>query len=102
MFDGVKVNIGGSEFVVPPISCWAAKRVALIFRDAAAREATEDGWVDVLWQQIGLVLEPNYPGLDVEPLQKAVPLRDLGEVHAAVMKASGAAKESGKGEAGSP
>jgi hypothetical protein len=101
LIDGVKLQIGAAEYVVPPINCWAAKRVAIVSRDAKAGALTEDAWIDVLWEQIRLVLADNYPDLSVETLQKAVPLRDLPDVHAAFMKAAGAARGE-PGEATSP
>jgi hypothetical protein len=100
--EGVKVQIGSQEFEVPPLSCWAAKQIALIARDASAKVTGEDGWIDVLFEQIRIALEPNYPDLDLAALQKAVPLRDMAEIHSAVMKASGSAKGAGSGEVVSP
>jgi hypothetical protein len=99
--NGVRLQIGSAEYVVPPITCWAAKRVAIIARDAAKQSLSEDAWIDVLWEQIGVVLAGNYPDVSVEELQKSVPLRDLADLHSSVMKAAGAARGE-PGEATSP
>ena len=95
--EGVEVQLGRSTYVVPPITVWAQEQLE---KPSPATDAR--GQVDRLFDQLLMLLEPNYPSLTVAELKKAVPLRDLHTCVTRVVQAAGEGLEMAPGGAGRP
>lgn len=95
--DGVKVNVGSAQFVVPRLTVGTYKRISKL-----AASVNDENGADVLLEQMVLALKANYPDLTAEALADAVYLDELVTIHANVMAAAGQKKGGAEGEAGSP
>ena len=101
-FEGKPVEIGGRNFVVPPLTIGQLKRLrpkieamASAKPDASAMDQVDD-IIDIIHAAIGR----NYPDLTVDELADMIPLPDVQRIVEEVMSASGLEKTSGNGAAG--
>lgn len=85
MLDGVKVMIGGSEYVCPPAPLGAVRLWMKAQRD------TQDGSLERVDAMLGFVLKTlrrNYPDMTAEFLEDNMDGRDMRRVMAAVSEAA--------------
>ena len=95
--EGVEVQLGRATFVVPPISVWCQEQLE---KTPAAEDARSQ--IDRFFDQMLMLLEPNYPELTVEELKRAIPLRDLSACSNLVVRAAGDGLELAPGGAERP
>jgi len=107
-FEGVKVNAGGRELVLPALNLGALKRLREQFKvisgiDPATQGATlTDAQVDAMTDIILASVRRNYPEITREEIEELVDLNNLPSAIEAILGQSGFAKRTQPGEAGSP
>lgn len=90
MIDGVTLNLGGTDYVVPPLNFKALRRLLPVierFGKAGASFTPEqmDGVVEV----VHAALTRNYPDFPREQLEDVIDLGNAATVLTAVLGASG-------------
>jgi hypothetical protein len=81
--EGVEVKIGRKTFVVPPVTVWAQEQLDKPLPEGAPRAS-----MDVIFDRLVLLLEPNYPELKRDDLKRLVAIKRLGQTLKAVMQAA--------------
>lgn len=104
MIEGIKVNLGGREFVAPPIPLKIFRTKAAWFdelnklnRTNMMTPAAEEAVVGIIHS----ALIRNYPNLTPEEVEDLLDLRSMTETVQAIMDFSGAVKVN-PGEAPAP
>jgi hypothetical protein len=97
MIPGVKINLGGDEYIVPPLNFRQLEKHSKLLDELPEVLAT--GEVKRQWQIILTLalaaLSRNYPELTLEKLKDIIDLGNLGPLTEAVMGQAGF-KESGE------
>lgn len=92
LIDGMKVNLRGMEFTVPPLTLWALRRLTedgTMGKIESVGTKLTVGDIDAIAAVAQAAMVENYPEITVEEIQRKL---DLGNVHgftAAIMAASG-------------
>lgn len=90
LHDGTKVNLGGRDFVLPPLTLKSLRllgpKIALL-SDLNGVPTTEQ--VDVMVEIVHASAVRNYPDLTPDDLLDLLDLHNIKEVFPAVMAASG-------------
>lgn len=94
MIPGVTVNLGGEDFVVPPLNFKALRalqpKLALI--DGIAGRPTDEQ-MDALVETVHMALQRNYPDLTREKLEDILDMGNAPPAIRAIMGASGLAQQ---------
>lgn len=91
-FEGVAINLGGTEYTVPPLSLGQIKKYKdLLSQIKVSNDPTVEDF-DNLLTVIHAALSRNYPEITVEQLTEMIDLGNLGMVVQAVMGVSGLKK----------
>lgn len=78
--EGVRVQIGSREFIVPPIT-------VEVYEQISTEPPVNATFADTL-ERVRVLLAANYPDLTVAELKKLIRLRDVVAVSVAVVKAA--------------
>jgi hypothetical protein len=105
LLDGIKVNVGGRELIIPPLNLRALRKlkekIKLLEKMNTVPGEEE---IDALLDIVTSAVQRNYPEITRDNLEDLVDLANLQEVVPAVLAASGLVrrKEAAPGEAVSP
>jgi hypothetical protein len=109
LLEGTKCNLGGRDFIVPPLNIKALRILGPRF--AELQSAAECGnlaemfqgeKLDTLLDVVHAAISRNYPEVTREELEDLVDLGNLEPVFRAVCAQSGMQKGAPKGEAAGP
>jgi len=81
--EGVEVVLGRRTFVVPPITVWAQEQI-----EALPLPTEPKAQKEALFEQIRLLLEMNYPDLQVAEIKRCVALARIAEAYTKVSRAA--------------
>ena len=104
MIEGINVNLGGREFVAPPIPLKIFRTKAAWFEELNKMQRTQMMTPAAAEAVVGIIhaaLVRNYPDLTVEEVEDLLDLRSMTETVTAIMDFSGAVKVN-QGEAAAP
>jgi hypothetical protein len=87
-FEGVKITLGGREFVVPPLN-FKSLRKFLPHIQAVQTESDPEKMMDLYEEILQSALARNYPEITKEELDEVLDFSNIQEVFAAIMGASG-------------
>ena len=100
LIDGVKVNLGGREFVAPPLNFRALRRIQPKLAGLASMGAVPTAeQLEVVIEIVHLALLRNYPDLAIDELDDLLDLGNIADILAAIMAASGLERTTSSGEA---
>jgi hypothetical protein len=95
LIDGVKVRMGGEEYILPPINLAALKRLKAQFKCLETLSPTmgpgdwTDEQVDAMITVIHSALSRNYPEITVEQLAEIIDMGSIQKVFPALAGVSG-------------
>lgn len=93
MIEGVKVNLGGREFIAPPLNFRALRKIQPKLADLTALGAVPTPeQLQTVVEIVHLALVRNYPELAIDELDDLLDLGNIPDVLAAIMAASGLEK----------
>lgn len=102
LLDGIKVNLGGKEYTVPPINLKALRQLGPKFASMAKAVDTgnisglfEGAQLDTMLEVILSAMSRNYPDLTKDDLEEVVDLGNLVDLFGAVCAQSGLKKQEG-------
>ena len=99
LIEGVKITLGGREFVAPPLNFKALRKLTPQFSALATMGAVpSDDQIDVVIDIVLAALNRNYPGLTRDELEDCLDLANLSLALQAILGASGLEKTT-QGEA---
>ncbi len=99
MIPGVKIFLGGTEYIVPPLSLGSLEE--LQDRIASFREGTVDpASVKMVIDCSLRALKRNYPEMTREQLVEVLDVGNMGDVMGAVMDVSGVRRKQQEQDAG--
>ena len=102
MLDGVKVNLGGRDYMVPPLNLKALKRLGPKLKLLSnLGDVPSDEEVDAVVEVLHSALVRNYPDITSDEVSDRIDLANLRPALMAVMGASGLTQGL-PGEAASP
>lgn len=93
-YEGISVTLGGTEYIVPPLSLRSVRKFALAIQqlgDDSALAGPEK--LDRLLEVVHASLVRNYPDITIEELGEMLDLGNMMAVFEAVMRASGFTRE---------
>ena len=97
MIEGVKINLGGREFVAPPLNFKALRlltpKLGLL---ATMGDVPTGEQIDVVIDVVLAALSRNYPDLTRDDLEALLDLANLATALTAIMGASGLEKTTGE------
>ncbi len=103
MIAGTKIDIGGTEYLIPPINFKAIKKHRAFFSRALRGEinATQAGIEDLeaMFDIVYLAIRRNYPDFSEDALAEALDFAQLPQVFEAVLRIAGFGRGAGAGEA---
>ena len=105
MIDGVKINLGGTEYTVPPLSLAQVKKHQAALDDfRASNGGLDEKGMETVVEVIHAAISRNYQNVTKQNLEEWLDLGNWDKVWYAVMGISGFNKAGGEGEAtpGSP
>jgi hypothetical protein len=97
-FDGKKITIGGTEYVIPPLSFRQLKTMSTEIKSLAVKGPDN---TEIMLRVIQAALSRNYPEMTLEQIEEIVDLGNILEITQAVMGGSGFVKTVGEILAGS-
>ena len=102
LFDGTKVNLGGRDFILPPLTLKALRQLGpkIGLLGSLSGMPTEEQ-IDAMIEVAHASISRNYPEITLDELGDLLDLGNLQDVFPAVMAASGLAKLP-EGKAASP
>lgn len=95
MIEGKTLNLGGTEYIVPPLNLGHIRRLQKDIErinQLDARSLDNDA-VDTMLKIIHTGLSRNYPDMTMEQLEELIDLGNMREVTQAVLGVSGLKKE---------
>jgi hypothetical protein len=97
LIEGVKINMGGRDFVAPPLNFKALRALTpkLVILSAMGDVPTGEQ-IDVVLDVVHAALVRNYPDLTRDELEELLDLANLASALVAIMGASGLEKTSGE------
>lgn len=101
---GITVNIGGTDYVVPPLTLGAIKRLMPKI-EAMATSLAADGKMrpesmDSIVEVVHAALLRNYPDMTLQELEDMLDVKNIADIMQAVLGVSGLErKAAGSGEA---
>jgi alkylhydroperoxidase/carboxymuconolactone decarboxylase family protein YurZ len=99
LIDGVRINLGGRDFVVPPLTLGALRALQPQFKELANIGPLPSGeQIDAAAEVIHRALRRNYPDVTLDEILELVDVRAFPDVLAAICGASGLTQR----EAGDP
>ena len=92
---GVKLNLGGRDYIVPPLNFKSLKTIRPKLKEltAATGMIPDEGQLETVIDVVQLALQRNYPSITREELEDAVDLDNLKEIIQAIMGISGLLRE---------
>lgn len=95
MIDGKAINLGGTEYIVPPLSLGHVRRLQKDIERINQLDARslDDDAVDTMLKIILTGVSRNYPEMTKEQLEDLIDLGNMREVTQAVLGVSGLKKE---------
>lgn len=100
LIEGVKLNLGGREFVAPPLNFKALRKftpqLAVLSKMGDVPTAEQ---IDVVLDIVHTALVRNYPDLNRDDLEELLDLANLAKALEAIMGASGLERTSGEARA---
>jgi hypothetical protein len=100
LIEGVKLNLGGREFVAPPLNFKALRALTPKLAILSAMGDVPTGeQIDVVLDVVHAALVRNYPDLTREELEDLLDLANLAKALVAIMGASGLERTSGEASA---
>lgn len=100
LIEGVKITLGGREFVAPPLNFRALRRLTPHFSALTTMGAVPtDDQIDVVIDIVLAALNRNYPDLVRDELEELLDLANLSVALQAILGASGLEKTSGEAPA---
>ncbi len=100
-FEGVKVKLGDTEYVVPALPLGALKKLRSQFELIASMDTTNrvvtDEQVDAVIAIVHKAISRNYPSVKVEELEELIDFRNMESLLAAIMSVTGLEKTKGAG-----
>jgi hypothetical protein len=105
-FDGVKFTLGGTDYIVPPLTLKQLRKLRpelALMRQVEGNDARflDDDVLDAVCTIALTSLQRNYPEMDVDTLTDLVDVTTVGPLIQAVMGVSGVEKAK-PGEASAP
>jgi len=100
LIEGVKINLGGTEYVVPPLSFKQLRTLQpkMGVLSSVGSMPNEDQ-LDVIVEVIHMALSRNYPDLTTDQVSEALDLGNMKLILPAILGVSGLVT-SGEGKAG--
>lgn len=95
MIEGKTINLGGEEYVVPPLNLGQIRRLQKEIENIGRLDAAslDDNAVDTMLNVILAGMSRNYPELTKEKLEGLIDLGNMRAVTEAVLGVSGLKKE---------
>lgn len=95
MIEGKTINLGGTEYVVPPLNLGQIRRLQKDIEKINQLDARslDDNAVDTMIKIIHAGLSRNYPEMTKKQLEDLIDLGNMREVTQAVLGVSGLKKE---------
>lgn len=97
--DGVKVDIGGTVFIVPPMNIGTFKRTKADRAALGDPQTTEDDRIDAAVRVVHASLLRNYPDLTIAEVENLLTFANLRRVLPDVVAAWSASEDSDPGKA---
>ena len=85
-FLGVTKNLGGADFVVPPLSLGQLKRLQPLLRSMG--EADPEAQIDLMSQVIFSSLSRNYPAITQDEVDDLIDVGNVADIFAVVVSVS--------------
>jgi hypothetical protein len=92
LHDGVKIKLGGKDYIVPPLSFKRLKNLKPemeVIKTVAPQTELTDDQIEAMIRIIHAAISRNYPDLKEEDLFDLLDLGNIGKITAAVMGQSG-------------
>ena len=92
MIEGVKINIGGVDYVAPPLNFRQIRQLRPVIdkmADATQVSNFSDEQIDNIITIVHAALSRNYPDITKEVLEDALDLGNMAKVIQAIMGVSG-------------
>jgi hypothetical protein len=90
ILDGVRVKLGGAEYIVPPLSLRSLKKLGKKIQELSnINSVPTEEQTDALLEVIHAALVRNYPDITLDDLADLVDLGNMLEVFPAVLAVSG-------------
>lgn len=96
LLDGVAVQLGRREFIVPPLNLRAVRKVIPLLPVLEGKSG-EGSFLDAAVELLALAIQRNYPDITKDEIEELVDLGNLPRLVEAVMAVSGFGPK-GKGE----
>jgi hypothetical protein len=102
MIEGTKLQLGGQELVVPPLTLKALRRLNAKLKSLASlgRELPSDDQIETIIEVVHTAVVRNHPEVTKEQLEEWLDVGNMAEVLKAVFTVSGLERRKGSpGEA---
>lgn len=103
LIDGVKLNLGGVEYVIPPLSLGAVRRLMPKIEKLTGNvdiTAMSGELLDAIAEIICAAMQRNYPDMTQEKVLDVLDMKNMGQVIGAVLGQSGFDKKVGGAASG--
>ena len=103
LLSGVKVSMGGRDFILPPLTLGSLKRIGSKINTLSKIDSIpNEEQTDAIAQIVLASVNRNYPEITQDELLEMIDLGNLKEIFEAVLGVSGIKKGESSGEAVSP
>lgn len=93
MIEGIKINLGGTEYIVPPLNFKSLKRLQPIIESLSQIDITmTDKQIDDIAEIVHAAISRNYPDFTKEQILDVLDLGNIGPILASILGASGVKK----------
>lgn len=89
MIDGVKIEMGGQEWIVPPINLKGIRKIQPLLPHLEKLKFDTDEGVNAVVQVVQVALSRNYPEVTAEQIEDMVDMDNLPKIVQAIMNVSG-------------
>lgn len=101
MYEGVKITIGGADYIVPPLNLkrFRALKPKLAALEAVSADLTVEQ-MDVMVECVHAALSRNYPEITPDQIEEMIDLGNMTRIFRAVMSVSGLEQRLGEASPG--
>lgn len=94
MIEGIKVNMGGKDWIVPPLNLKALRRLGPKLKTVG--EGGEEAMGTIV-ETVHAALQRNYPDISIDEVEDMVDTSNMQDLMQAIMNSSGLKKTDGAG-----
>jgi hypothetical protein len=98
MIDGVKIDLGGGEWIVPPLNLRTLEKFYPVIESWTQPRENALDYLREVAEFIHAALVRNYPDLTLDDVKDLVDLKNVQMVIPAILEASGFARGAGEGQ----